>query len=86
MSRCGHTVYRSRSEEIMRTTCVPGARRPDTVPHLAHAEQLRARAQVGATVKRDVGPQDCPLCGVRRWTPSHALSRFVGFCGTPAAI
>ena len=68
----------------MRTTCVAGAR-PGTVAHLADAEQLRARAQVSATAKWDLGPQDCASCGARRWTPSHALSRFVGFCETPAA-
>ena len=68
----------------MRTTCVAGAR-PGTDAHLADAEQLRARAQVNVTAKRDVRPQDCPACGERRWTPSHALSRFVGFCGTPSA-
>ena len=69
----------------MRTTCVAGAHRPDTVAHLADVEQLRARAQVRPAAERDVRPQDCASCGVRRWTPSHALSRFVGFCETPAA-
>lgn len=68
----------------MRTTCAAGAHRPDAAAYLADAEQLRARAQVRATAMWAVRPQDCASCGARRWTPSHALSRFVGFCGTPS--